>query len=104
MLPYSLGSAFVSAASGQVVTRTGKWRPTMWFSWVVIVLGYGLMIQLDEKSNVYVQFNSTASSCIRLMCSYDSVRRRYYTFWSQHLVLAVCSRYVLTDCAVLNVR
>ncbi|KAI0341662.1 MFS general substrate transporter [Trametopsis cervina] len=52
MLPYSLGSAFVSAASGQVVTRTGKWRPTMWFSWVVIVLGYGLMIQLDEKSNV----------------------------------------------------
>ena len=51
MLPYSLGAAFVSAASGQIVTRTGRWRPVMWFSWVVVVLGYGLMIQLDEKSN-----------------------------------------------------
>ena len=26
----------------------------MWFSWVIIVLGYGLMIQLDEKSNTSV--------------------------------------------------
>ncbi len=26
----------------------------MWFAWVVLVLGYGLMIQLDEKSNTYV--------------------------------------------------
>ena len=51
MLPYSLGSAFVSAFSGQIVTKTGKWRPVMWFAWVVITLGYGLMIQLDEKSN-----------------------------------------------------
>ncbi|KAI0093668.1 MFS general substrate transporter [Irpex rosettiformis] len=51
MLPFSLGSAFVSATSGQIVTRTGRWRPVMWFAWVVIVLGYGLMIQLDEKSN-----------------------------------------------------
>lgn len=51
MLPYSLAGAAVSAISGQVVTRTGRWRPVMWFSWVIIVLGYGLMIQLDDKSN-----------------------------------------------------
>ena len=51
MLPYSLCAALVSAVSGQVVTKTGRWRPVMWFSWVVIVLGYGLMIQLDEASN-----------------------------------------------------
>ncbi|THG97767.1 hypothetical protein EW026_g4297 [Hermanssonia centrifuga] len=51
MLPYSLGAAFISAISGQVVTKTGRWRPVMWFSWVIIVLGYGLMTQLDEKSN-----------------------------------------------------
>ncbi|KAI0082659.1 MFS general substrate transporter [Panus rudis PR-1116 ss-1] len=51
MLPFSLGAAGVSALSGQVVTRTGKWRPVMWFAWVIIVLGYGLMIQLDEQSN-----------------------------------------------------
>ncbi|CAL1704737.1 unnamed protein product [Somion occarium] len=51
MLPYSLGAAAFSAISGQIVTRTGRWRPTMWFAWVIIVLGYGLMIQLDENSN-----------------------------------------------------
>lgn len=51
MLPYSLGAAFVSAVSGQVVTKTGRWRPVMWFSWTIIVLGYGLMIQLDDQSN-----------------------------------------------------
>ena len=54
MLPYSLGSAFVSAASGQIVTKTGRWRPVMWFSWVVITRGYGLMIQLDDTANEYV--------------------------------------------------
>ncbi|EKM55449.1 uncharacterized protein PHACADRAFT_256078 [Phanerochaete carnosa HHB-10118-sp] len=51
MLPYSLCSALISAVSGQFVTRTGRWRPVMWFSWVIIVLGYGLMIQLDDRSN-----------------------------------------------------
>ncbi len=57
MLPYSLGAAFISAISGQVVTKTGRWRPVMWFSWVIIVLGYGLMTQLDEKSNKCVYFH-----------------------------------------------
>ncbi|OCH95564.1 MFS general substrate transporter [Obba rivulosa] len=51
MLPFSLGSAFVSAMSGQVVTRTGRWRPVMWFAWTITVLGYGLMIQLNASSN-----------------------------------------------------
>lgn len=30
----------------------------MWFSWTIIVLGYGLMIQLDEKSNTCVSIPS----------------------------------------------
>lgn len=51
MLPYSLGSALISATSGQVVTHTGKWRPIMWGCWTIMVLGYGLMIQLDAHSN-----------------------------------------------------
>ncbi|KAF7792981.1 hypothetical protein EIP86_004086 [Pleurotus ostreatoroseus] len=56
MLPYSLGAALISATSGQVVTKTGRWRPVMWFAWVILVLGYGLMIQLDEQSNKCVIF------------------------------------------------
>ncbi|ETW86054.1 MFS amino acid permease [Heterobasidion irregulare TC 32-1] len=51
MLPFSLGSALFSACSGQVVTRTGSYRPIMWFAWAVMVLGWGLMTQLDDTSS-----------------------------------------------------
>ncbi|KAH8100187.1 MFS general substrate transporter [Cristinia sonorae] len=51
MLPYSLGASFVSALFGQVISKTKQWRPVLWFSWVVIVLGFGLMIQLSDHSN-----------------------------------------------------
>ena len=54
MLPFSLGSALFSACSGQVVTRTGSYRPIMWFAWAVMVLGWGLMTQLDDTSSTYV--------------------------------------------------
>ena len=54
MLPYSLGSATISAVSGMVVTRTGSYRPTIWFGWAVMTLGFGLMIMLDNSTTVYV--------------------------------------------------
>ncbi|KAJ7449942.1 major facilitator superfamily domain-containing protein [Mycena latifolia] len=50
MLPFSLGSALVSALSGQIVTRLREYRPVIWFAWPVMTLGFGLMITLDEKS------------------------------------------------------
>ncbi|KAG2349700.1 MFS general substrate transporter [Suillus weaverae] len=50
MLPYSLSCALMSAVSGIIVTRTGSYRPTMWFGWVVMTLGWGLMIMLDSTS------------------------------------------------------
>ncbi|KAJ4475211.1 major facilitator superfamily domain-containing protein [Lentinula edodes] len=51
MLPYSFGSSMLSIISGRVVTTTGKTRPTIWFGFVVMTLGYGLMIQLSDTSN-----------------------------------------------------
>ncbi|KAK7693539.1 hypothetical protein QCA50_003108 [Cerrena zonata] len=41
----------------------------MWFSWVIIVLGYGLMIQLDEKSNtaekvLYLLISAVGIGCL----------------------------------------
>ncbi|KAI0928708.1 hypothetical protein AcW1_005878 [Taiwanofungus camphoratus] len=51
MLPYSLGSALFSAGSGQLVSRTGHWRPLMWIAWAIYLLGEGLMIMLKETSN-----------------------------------------------------
>ena len=45
----------------------------MWFSWVIIVLGYGLMIQLDEKSNtsVFYFFFSLRVVMILTRCFFD---------------------------------
>ncbi|TCD70578.1 hypothetical protein EIP91_002608 [Steccherinum ochraceum] len=51
MLPFSLTSAFISAIAGIIISRTKTWRPVLWFSWVVMVLGYGLMTQLSDTSN-----------------------------------------------------
>ncbi|KAJ7285974.1 MFS general substrate transporter [Mycena rebaudengoi] len=50
MLPYSLGSAMVSAFSGQIVARLKQYRPVIWFAWPVMTLGFGLMIMFDERT------------------------------------------------------
>ncbi|KAG8869423.1 hypothetical protein FRB98_002568 [Tulasnella sp. 332] len=59
LIPYSLMSSFFAIISGQVIARTGSWRPTLWFGWGVMVLGFGLMIMLDGSSSrvkeVFVQ-------------------------------------------------
>lgn len=51
MLPFSLGGAAFSVISGQLTSRTGRWRPIVWFSWAIMTLGWGLMTMLDDKSN-----------------------------------------------------
>ncbi|KAG1803695.1 MFS general substrate transporter [Suillus plorans] len=55
MLPYSLTTSLMSAVSGIVVTRTGSYRPVMWFGWSVMTLGWGLMIMLDNTSTIAEQ-------------------------------------------------
>ncbi len=51
MLPFALGGALVALISGQILSRLGDVRSIMWFAWTVITLGFGLMIQLDDRSN-----------------------------------------------------
>ncbi|KAI9571312.1 MFS general substrate transporter [Boletus coccyginus] len=55
MLPYSLGSALQTAFLGIIVTRTGSYRPIMWGGWVVMTIGWGLMIMLDSTSSIVTQ-------------------------------------------------
>ncbi|CCM02092.1 uncharacterized protein FIBRA_04169 [Fibroporia radiculosa] len=55
MLPYSLGSAIISVFSGQVVARTGSWRPLMWFGWALFTLGFGLMTMLSDTSSTAIK-------------------------------------------------
>ncbi|CAE6446452.1 unnamed protein product [Rhizoctonia solani] len=54
MFPFSLGSALLAIVSGLVVARMRKYRPTMWFSWPVMTLGFGLWIMFDEKTSMQV--------------------------------------------------
>ncbi|KAI0689853.1 hypothetical protein C8T65DRAFT_700141 [Cerioporus squamosus] len=58
-LPSSLGSALVSVAGGEVVSRTGHWGPGMWFAWLLVILGWGLMhmIMLNARANALTRPN-----------------------------------------------
>jgi EmrB/QacA subfamily drug resistance transporter len=51
MIPFSLGSSLMAVVSGVAVTRTGDYRVIIWGAWAIMILGWGLMIPLDDKSN-----------------------------------------------------
>ncbi|KAG2143358.1 MFS general substrate transporter [Suillus cothurnatus] len=55
MLPFSLSSSVTTWVCGIVVVRTGSYRPIMWLGWIVMTLGWGLMIMLDNKSTIAAQ-------------------------------------------------
>ncbi|KAH0826973.1 MFS general substrate transporter [Lanmaoa asiatica] len=54
MITFSLGTALVSIVSGQIMSRTGRYRPIIWVAYSVMTLGMGLMIMLDYTSSLYV--------------------------------------------------
>lgn len=55
MLPFSLCSSVTSSVCGIIVARTGSYRPMMWFGWIVMTLGWGLMIMLDNTTTIVAQ-------------------------------------------------
>ncbi|GAA93477.1 uncharacterized protein L969DRAFT_46427 [Mixia osmundae IAM 14324] len=55
MLPLSLGSAVMAIVSGQIVARTGKYKPSMWCGWFFMTLGFGLLILLRANSSIAEQ-------------------------------------------------
>ncbi|KAI0748099.1 MFS amino acid permease [Daedaleopsis nitida] len=72
MLPFSLSSALVSALSGMVISRTGSWRPIMWVAWVIMTLGWGLMIMLNETSNTAEQVLYPFIAAIGIGCLFQT--------------------------------
>ncbi|KAJ7745413.1 MFS amino acid permease [Mycena maculata] len=55
IIPFSLLSSVTSAIGGYSVSRIGDYRPTMWISFAVMAIGYGLMIMLDERTSLALQ-------------------------------------------------
>ncbi|KAL1757167.1 major facilitator superfamily domain-containing protein [Schizophyllum commune] len=51
MIPFSLGAALMSAASGIIVSKTGDYRWLMMITYAVFCLGYGSMTMLDDQSS-----------------------------------------------------
>ncbi|KAB5590111.1 MFS transporter [Ceratobasidium theobromae] len=72
MFPFSLGGALIAIVSGQVITRTSKYRPTMWFSWPVMTLGFGLWIMFDEKTSVAKQEIFLAVAALGVGCLFQT--------------------------------
>jgi len=52
LMSFSLGSSLTAIVSGIVVSKTGAYRPTMWFGWAMMTLGFGLLIMLDYRTNL----------------------------------------------------
>jgi EmrB/QacA subfamily drug resistance transporter len=72
MLPFSLGCAAFSAVSGIVVTRTGQYRPVMWFAYVIFTTGMGLMIMLSGTSSTAVKVVFPLIAAVGLGCLFQT--------------------------------
>lgn len=55
LIPFSLGGSLFAIIGGQILARTGQYRPTIWVSWCGMVLSFGLLYILDEKTSTAVQ-------------------------------------------------
>jgi hypothetical protein len=51
LIPYSLGGALMSVVSGIVLSRVGRYRLMICFSWAIATVGYGLMTMLNNNSS-----------------------------------------------------
>ncbi|KAI0064575.1 MFS general substrate transporter [Artomyces pyxidatus] len=72
MLPFSLGAALFSALAGICLSRFGSYRIIMWFSWSVMLLGWGLMTMLDDTSSTAVKVVYPLITAIGIGCLFQT--------------------------------
>jgi len=51
MLSFSLGASLISVVSGIIITKTGTYRPVIWFGYTLFTIGMGLMTMLNANSS-----------------------------------------------------
>jgi len=72
LMSFSLGSALTAIVSGIIVTKTSTYRPTMWFGWVVMVVGFGLLITFDERTSLGKQEGFLLLSGVGVGCLFQT--------------------------------
>lgn len=48
LIPFSLGASLFAIIGGQIVSRTGKYRPTIWASWFIMVFSF---VSIESRSS-----------------------------------------------------
>lgn len=51
LLPFAISLSLVSAATGIFIKKTGKYLPPIWFGMFVLILGFGLFLDLDVTAD-----------------------------------------------------
>ncbi|KAK2020381.1 MFS general substrate transporter [Colletotrichum zoysiae] len=54
VLPNTVVAALTSAASGIVITKTGRYRLVLWVGWAAVAAGSGVLMMVDEKTTLAV--------------------------------------------------
>jgi len=72
MIPFSFGASLFAVVSGFAVTRLGAYRGIIWASWAIMILGWGLMITLDDRSNTAKKVLYTFVPSIGIGCLFQT--------------------------------
>ncbi|KDQ16129.1 hypothetical protein BOTBODRAFT_31195 [Botryobasidium botryosum FD-172 SS1] len=71
-ISFCLAASLTAIVSGIVVTKTSAYRPTMWFGWAVMVLGFGLLITFDESTSLGKQEGFLIISGVGVGCLFQT--------------------------------
>jgi len=51
LFPFTFTTAPAAVVVGLVITKTGRYRPSLWIGWLMTMVGMGLIIQLKQSTN-----------------------------------------------------
>jgi len=51
IFPFTFTTAPAAVVTGLIITKTGRYRPSLWIGWFLTTLGMGLLIYLKQETN-----------------------------------------------------
>ena len=81
----------MATISGQVITRTGRYREQIWMAWFFMTLSTGLLIMLDDHANQWD--NSSLFRIMHILSVFVPLGpRMFYSCFLVLLELVLCFR------------